>query len=164
MADIRNVNYADLAECLTVIQRGFATVAADFGLNEQNAPTNGAFMKAERLESDYQSGKQMFACVEAGRIVGFAQIAEKGNGIFELEKLAVLPEYRGRGFGGRLIDHAKETASSLGGTKITIGIIEENDVLRRWYLKHGFTHTGTRKFDHLPFTVGFMELTLATDE
>jgi len=46
---------------------------------------------------------------------------------------------------------------SYGGNKISIGIIEENTKLKDWYLKLGFTHISTRKFKHLPFTVGFME-------
>ena len=45
----------------------------------------------------------------------------------------------------------------LGGTKIKIGIIEENNILKKWYLNNGFAHIGTGKFDSLPFTVGFME-------
>ena len=39
---------------------------------------------------------------------------------------------------------------------ITIGILEENKVLKEWYIKNGFVCNGTRKFEHLPFTVGFM--------
>ncbi|MPN36714.1 hypothetical protein SDC9_184224 [bioreactor metagenome] len=56
-----------------------------------------------------------------------------------------------------LIDYAKEKVRAFGGQKITIGIIEENTRLMNWYTANGFVHTGTRKFNHLPFTVGFME-------
>jgi hypothetical protein len=49
----------------------------------------------------------------------------------------------------------------LGGHKISIGIIEENTVLKRWYSNNGFIHLGTKTFDHLPFTVGFMEAVIA---
>ena len=31
-------------------------------------------------------------------------------------------------------------------------------MLKAWYQSQGFIHTGTKTFDHLPFTVGFMEL------
>jgi len=41
---------------------------------------------------------------------------------------------------------------------ITIGIIEENTRLKEWYKAYGFVHTGTKKFEHMPFTAGFMEL------
>ena len=28
---------------------------------------------------------------------------------------------------------------------------------KNWYAGNGFIHTGIHKFDHLPFTAGFME-------
>jgi hypothetical protein len=37
------------------------------------------------------------------------------------------------------------------------GIVEDDTVLKNWYTANGFTHTGTKRFGHLPFTVGFME-------
>lgn len=46
----------------------------------------------------------------------------------------------------------------LGANKIKIGIVEENTILKEWYEKIGFVHTGTKKFEHLPFNVGFMEI------
>jgi ribosomal protein S18 acetylase RimI-like enzyme len=61
------------------------------------------------------------------------------------------------GYGKKLLDFCKAKAKELGSRKIIIGIVEDNTVLKNWYTANGFTHTGTKKFDHLPFTVGFME-------
>ncbi len=93
-------------------------------------------------------------------MAGFVQLSQKDGGVFELGKLAVLPDYRHLGFGVRLLEHACGIVRSMGGGLITIGIIEENTVLKNWYAAHGFVHTGTKLFPHLPFTVGFMELTI----
>ena len=71
--------------------------------------------------------------------------------------LAVLPEYRHNGFGKLLLDHAKDVVKASGGNVIKIGIIEESTVLKNWYIANGFVHTGTKKFDHLPFTSGYLE-------
>ncbi len=57
-------------------------------------------------------------------------------------------------------EYAFKTAKAMGFNKIQIGIIEENTILKNWYTKNGFVHTGTQKFEHLPFTVGFMECCL----
>lgn len=43
---------------------------------------------------------------------------------------------------------------------IKITIVEENTVLRPWYEKYGFIHTGVRAYPDLPFTVGHMEFCL----
>ena len=43
---------------------------------------------------------------------------------------------------------------------MTIGIIEENNRLRDWYIRQGFSHIGTKVLPHLPFTVGLMVLSV----
>ncbi len=51
---------------------------------------------------------------------------------------------------------AKARVKDLGGSTIAIGIINESTVLKEWYAANGFVYTGSRKFDHLPFTTGYM--------
>ena len=157
---IKQVKESNLPECLEAIHRSFQTVADEFGLTPENCPTNGAFMPLARLTNDYKKGDKMYGLYDGTSVVGFAQLAEKGNGVFELEKLAVLPEYRHKGYGGQLICFSKKKVLELGGSVISIGIIEDNTRLKDWYAQNGFVHTGTRTFAHLPFTVGFMEMLL----
>lgn len=157
---IKQVEETDLPECLETIRRSFRSVADDFGLTPENCPTNGAFMPLERLANDYKNGDKMYGLYEGSGVVGFVQLAEKENGVFELEKLAVLPEYRHKGYGGQLIRFSEKKVAELGGSTIKIGIIEDNKRLKDWYAQNGFAHTGTRTFAHLPFTVGFMEMLL----
>lgn len=75
----------------------------------------------------------------------------------KLEKLAVLPQRRHRGYGRALLDHARHTAAKWDGIRLTADIIEENAQLKSWYLQNGFFYTGGRSFDHLPFSVGYVE-------
>ena len=157
---IKQIKEGDFPECLDTIRKSFQTVADEFGLTPENCPTNGAFMPLTRLENDYKKGDKMYGLYEGDNIVGFVQLVKKENGIFELEKLAVLPEHRHKGYGKQLIRFSEDKVSELGGTVIAIGIIEENTRLKDWYTQNGFAHTGTRAFSHLPFTVGFMEMKL----
>jgi ribosomal protein S18 acetylase RimI-like enzyme len=73
-----------------------------------------------------------------------------------MEKLAVLPEYRHKGYGKRIMDFVSGFVKEQGGSKISIGIINENTILKNWYLEYGFKETETRVFSHLPFTVCLM--------
>lgn len=154
---IKEVKFEELPKCAELIRESFGTVAVDFGLTEQNCPTNGAFIKTERLVRDFYRGVIMYGYFHGNEMVGFFQLEKKNEDSFELEKLAVLPSYRHYGFGGEILDFCRKKVNELGGKRITIGIIEENTRLKDWYLANGFVHTGTRKFEHLPFTVGFME-------
>ena len=75
----------------------------------------------------------------------------------ELHNLSVLPDCRHKGYGKRLLDYCERKAKEMGCNKIKIEIIEENKILKNWYLKNGFIHLFTKQFDYLPFTVGFLE-------
>lgn len=80
-----------------------------------------------------------------------------GDPWYEFNKLSVLPSWRHYGYGKKMIDFCKEKVRELGGNKITLDIIEKNTVLKNWYAANGFVHIGTKKFEHLPFTTGYME-------
>lgn len=157
---IKPVSYEDLDKCARVIRESFSTVADDFGLTEQNCSTNGAFIKSDKLKTSLDNGCLMYGLYSGEVLSGFVLLEKKDDSSYILEKLAVLPSCRHRGFGRELISFCRDTVKELGGSKILISIIEENVRLRKWYEDCGFIHTGTKKFDHLPFTVGFMETSI----
>jgi len=157
---IRRITGADLPAALEVIHKSFATVAEDFGLTMENCPKHTSFLPMERLENHFSWGWLMFGLYEGDRLTGYFSLSEEKNGAYELHNLAVLPEYRHRGAGKLLLDHAKDTVRERGGSRITIGIIDESEVLKSWYAANGFVHTGAKKFPHLPFTAGYMECEL----
>ena len=99
----------------------------------------------------------MYAYHDHGKVVGYYSLAFPDDGSAEINNLAVLPEYRHLGIGEKLLADAEKKSREFGKNKIEIGIVEENKILRNWYEKHGFVHTGTRKFDFFPFTCGYME-------
>ncbi len=154
---IKRVKSHELPLCLEVIHKSFSTVAKDFGLTKENCPKHTSFIPLYFLESQMDWGWDMFGLFDGENIIGYMSISKVDDEIFELHNLAVLPEYRHQGLGGQLIEHAKETVKSLGGSKIKIGIIDESEILKNWYISKGFNYIGNKKFDHLPFTSGYLE-------
>ena len=153
-------NEEQLNICLDIIRSSFMTVAEEFGITKNNCPSHTAFMTIDKLEKQFNDGRPMFLFYQDANPVGYFFLAKCSDDEWELNNLAVLPEYRHLGIGKAMVDYAVAVVKNYGGNKISIGIIEENILLKNWYLKLGFTHISTRKFEHLPFTVGFMELNL----
>lgn len=154
---IREVGKDELSECLAVIHQSFKTVADTFGLTRDNCPRHTSFIPLSFLESQMNWGWHMYALYSGEKIIGYMSLSKEGEDVFELHNLAVLPEHRHNGFGKLLLDHAKNAARSMGSKVIRIGIIEESSILKSWYAANGFVHTCTKKFDHLPFTSGYLE-------
>jgi ribosomal protein S18 acetylase RimI-like enzyme len=150
-----------LEACVGVIRESFATVATARGLTEAAAPTHPSFMTVERLRGLRGRGARLFALLDGGRVLGCAALeASRHPGVSYLERLAVLPAERHRGHGRALVAHVARAARAAGAQVLSIGIIDDEVVLKRWYEAQGFAVTGTRRFEHLPFTVCYMELGL----
>ena len=159
---IRGIGREDLPVCADLIRRSFLTVADDLGLTPENAPRFTAFAVTEDrlLRQMTEEHRLMFGAEEGGVLCGYCSVCLTGDGTCELGNLAVLPEYRHRGIGGRLLAHAVAAARQAGCRVMNIGIVEENTVLRRWYERCGAVHTGIRKFDFFPFTCGYLRIDL----
>ena len=151
-------NKEQLNICLEIIRSSFITVAGEFGLTENNCPSHTAFMTIDKLEKQFGDGRTLFLFYQDAVPIGYFSLAKCSDEEWELNNLAVLPEYRHLGIGKAMVDYAVTMVKNYGGNKISIGIIEENAKLKDWYLNLGFNHISTRKFEHLPFAVGYMEL------
>ena len=155
---IREMEQCDTPACVDVIRTAFATVAEEFGITAQNAPRFTAFATDKmRIEWHFLHEKRpMFVYMMDGQIVGYYSLMMMENNECELNKLSVLPAYRHNGIGAQLLNHAFEYAKFHDCKVMNIGIVEENQVLRKWYESFGFVHTGTKKFDFFPFTCGYL--------
>ena len=157
---IRAAERDDIPVCVRVIRESFRTVADEFGFTGENAPRFTAFaVTEERLLYQLEVERRLMAvfCGESGTIEGYYSLLLRENDACELNNLCVLPSCRHHGIGTDLLRDACGRAAGAGCIIMKIGIVEENRLLRDWYEKHGFVHTGTKKFDFFPFTCGYME-------
>lgn len=149
----------ELKDFLSVIINSFLTVAQELKLTKETAPTNPAFITAERLIEIYNEIK-CFGLYYGNLPIGFFGLEESEDSLLMLEKLSVLPEYRHRGFGKMILDYTVRYASETGFKKVSIAIINENYILKKWYGDYGFAETRINIFPHLPFEVCFMEFNI----
>ena len=156
---IRELEEKDIAECVKLIRESFGTVAEEFGFTVQNAPGFTAFATTEEKMKErlLVERRPMYIYCEEDRIVGFYFLELQDENACELNTLCVSPAYRHRGIGEELLQHAFERVKELNCNKIRIGIVEENQVLRKWYESFGFIHLWAHKSERFPFTCGFME-------
>ena len=148
---------SELRNSAHVVRNAFKTVALELNLTRENSPTHPSFITTGRLREDRNKGVKFFGLFLGEKQVGFVAVERADVGLYYVERLAVLPEYRHRGYGKRLMEFAFEYIKDNGGRRVSIGIINEQIVLKDWYKAMGFEDMSTRQFAHLPFTVCFME-------
>ena len=94
-----------------------------------------------------ETGGRVFVAEMDKRVVGFVcvwgRVAENelinapGEYAY-VSDLVVLPEFRGRKIGYRLLQAAEEYATREGATRLMIGVLARNQVARQLYEKFGF--------------------------
>ena len=146
----------EMAVSVNVIRESFATVAEQFRLTKENAPTNPAFIEMRHLQKMQEKGIAMFGVFYETIQIGFVAIERKDHTGFSMERLAVLPEYRHKGYGRQIVDYVTEYVSAQGGKMVDIGVIGDHEILKSWYRALGFIEIDTKRFAHLPFPVCYM--------
>jgi len=155
-AKIRICTKEDARVLTETIRMSFQDVAQRFHLTKKNAPRHPSNCTVDWIRKDMERGVAYFAIENKNRIVGCVALERADSEVCYLERLAVLPDDRRRGFGKALVNHALSEAKLLGVRCVSIGIIAQHAELRDWYKGLGFVEGESKEFPHLPFRVTVM--------
>jgi GNAT superfamily N-acetyltransferase len=164
MKNSRNIREAALHEAPIIsrlIREAYRDVAARFNLTPANCPKHPSNCSNQWVEDDLQRGVMYYILESSEVFVGCAALEIAGPDLGYLERVAVLPGYRRRGYGTALVEYVLAQAGSNDIKSISIGIISQQTELKAWYSKIGFVEKETKEFPHLPFIVAFMTYALS---
>lgn len=107
-------------------------------------------------------GGRILLALAAGEPVGCVALIPAGDGVVELAKMAVAPEYRGRGIGRGLLDYAIEQARGMGARSVFLGSSTRLPAALHLYETAGFRHVDPRSLGPMPYVRAdvFMQLSL----
>jgi GNAT superfamily N-acetyltransferase len=125
----------------------------------------------ERCLTEQQDEKrQVVVAEEGGRLVGYVQLVWEPMyttfrrlGIPEIQDLNVIPDMRGRGIGGQLVDAAEALVRAKNKPEIgiSVGLFPSFGPAQRLYVKKGYIPDGTGAcYDDIPVRPGEMWSTL----
>jgi ribosomal protein S18 acetylase RimI-like enzyme len=153
---IRNATEKDIPLLSSIIRGSFIDVAKRFSLTPQNCPKHPSNCEESWIVDELSKGVNYFILEVDGVPSGsVGTLRNKANNSY-LMRLGVLPEYRNRGLGKKLVDFALDKMREDGTKTVEIGVISDQTELVEWYEGFGFHISGKRDFAHLPFEVTFM--------
>lgn len=149
----------DQIEVVTkVINRSFQTVADEFGFTKDSVSHFPAFIDKGVIEKQIRNGLQMFCFLIEDTCVGCIGFKrDNEEGLYKIERLAVLPERRHKQIGRLLMDFVVKEIRRDGGSRAIVEIVNENTQLKKWYINQGFIEIRIDRYERLPFTVGVLE-------
>ncbi len=159
---IINATKKDSAVLANIISESNKDVAERFDLTRQNNPKHPSFYTEDWARSDFDRGEKYFLAQLDGIFIGCVAFESPDPSISYLNRLSVLPKYRCRGIGEKLVRHVIEYSKNQEIYLVSIGIIAKFSELKDWYIKLGFIEGETRSFQHLPFDVMYLTYRILT--
>ena len=153
---IREAFHDDAVTLARIVSEANKDVAARFGLDAGNCAKHPSFCTEDWIKADLARGERYFVYEDGGRPIACVAYETPSGSVAYLNRLSVLPGYRRRGIGERLVAHVAALARAASIPTVSIGVIGEHEDLQRWYRKLGFVDGETRRFPHLPFSVRYM--------
>ena len=144
ISDIKTASPNDIALLCRLIRDSFRDVAERFSLTPENCPKHPSNYTEEWVQKDFDRGVTYFILSKNNFPVGCVALEKANDDLCYLERLAVLPEKRKKGFGRTLVDHVFSRTRALGAKEISIGIIAAQTELNQWYQKIGFVEGETK--------------------
>ena len=94
-----------------------------------------------------------------GELVGSAALVKEAEGVYELAKMTVAPDWRGQGISKLLIEKCLDTARTWNAKKVTLYSNSQLQTALNLYKKYGFYHISTENGPYVTADVR-MELVL----
>jgi len=104
-------------------------------------------LRGLRLILEQPSRGRIFVLRGPQRIIGMINLlitisTAEGGFVLLLEDLVIHRDHRGQGYGTRLLKHAEEFAKGKNFVRITLLTDLPNEIVKRFYLRHGFVESG----------------------
>jgi putative acetyltransferase len=132
---LRSVEASDVPAVVDLVREVLAEFSLTFG---EGSTTDEELW---RLPGSYtaRGGAFWVAVDDATRVIlGTCGLAAMEPGVFELRKMYLRPETRGRGVGRRLLRGALDFARSVGASRVVLDTTEQMKSAIAFYEAHGF--------------------------
>jgi GNAT superfamily N-acetyltransferase len=103
-------------------------------------------------------GGKLFLALEADQVVGTAGIWKINNEEYELVKMAVDPDFRGKGISKQLLEKCLEEVRTLGGKKMLLFSNSQLKTALKLYEQYGFNYV---EATDSPFATADVKMELA---
>ncbi len=152
--DFMKVTPSDINLLRDISIRTFKDTYADFNTVEDMQQHEETVFSPDRLLSEIQDVRvsYFFAKVDAVT-VGYIRLNSAGMQTdlndplsLELERIYVLKEYQGNGYGASLLDYSFLKAKEAKSNYLWLGVWQKNEKALRFYIRNGFSIFGTHDF------------------
>jgi N-acetylglutamate synthase-like GNAT family acetyltransferase len=128
-----------------ILNKAFMTVALQFNFTKETVERFPAFMESNIIENQLKNGLKMYGYNINDKIVGCGGYSLYKDQIYIIERLGILPEYRHKGIGTKLMVFIENKIKENNGKIAEIHVVDINKILVKWYKNMNYKQIRTDK-------------------
>ena len=134
---VRRASLEDVADVLRITHTANAEYAGRWAVSATTEPEDA-------VVADMAQGPAFLAVVD-GLAVGCVRSVMREDATAFIKRLAVLPQWRLRGIGRRLMAEVEGELMAMGVRRVSLGTVAENDAIGTFYERQGYRAVGGRE-------------------
>lgn len=135
--DFREANYNDIEMIIEIAQKAWKPTYAAINSYEQNEYMFDIWYSANGLKKQMQEG-QVFWLISYNKInIGYAAYSKLENNLYKLNKIYILPNYKGKGLGKKFISFIENTLIKIGAKALQLNV-NRNNTATKFYEACGY--------------------------
>jgi ribosomal protein S18 acetylase RimI-like enzyme len=142
-----------------LIGKSFKNQVDILGIRKEEYPNYVAFETAEGVKERIYKGDVIIIAYLKDEPIGTVSFNIDSNQVYKgyIKRLAVIPEFRGYGYGNMLMDDTEMKLKERGVTLVELSLVAQFEKLQRFYERLGYTAKEKKFVSSLPFEILFME-------
>jgi ribosomal protein S18 acetylase RimI-like enzyme len=152
---IRRAEMTDLEDLHALLQAAFASQARELDLSPEDAPWHTAYREIENTERE-MGYLTFFMIIAGGRpaacIAIQNDVEREYGGDGYIGRVAVHPDYRGRGYAHLLLRFAETALRDRGAKRVRLVVLSVLDRLVEFYAEQRYEVVGHREFKGFALT------------
>lgn len=142
--NISKASFSDIPALTSLVNRSYRGNSARQGWTHEADLFEGNRMTDAVLQQMMKApGAAVYKLVSGGELLGCVYLKKEDTAMY-LGMLTVSPLHQGGGTGTRLLQFSEDHARQQGCGSIYMRVISSRTELLDWYLRKGYTDTGTR--------------------
>ncbi len=114
------------------------TDLTDISKIESSSFTVGAYSLMMLKSMIYSNSSFTIVIEENNKIIGYGTAAKLNKKSMDIESIAILPEYQGKGYGSKLIEAVEDEIKKRNYKTAVLEVREKNENAKSFYLNHGY--------------------------
>jgi GNAT superfamily N-acetyltransferase len=137
---IRQATFSDLPVIIHLAEATWAPTYSSILSQEQIDYMFGEIYSEETLAKQMQEGQTFLLFYEEENPVGFAaySVKDEAEGLYKLNKIYLLPQFQGKGYGKALLTAAEEEVKQLGASALDLNVNRHNKA-KQFYERCGYS-------------------------